>query len=340
LNKITRILFVILLFSQLYGAAQDVHFSMFYASPLTLNPALTGVVEGSYRVTAIYRNQYRSISTPFNTYAVSFDMPLLQKQLPNDIFGVGGLLVGDKSGDGRLSTTSGQLSASYHKGLDKAHHHFLGVGVQFAYTQQSIDFANLTFPDRFNTSIENFATSPDVQAASKPNIGYFDMNAGILQQSNFGDKVGMMTGFSVYHLAQPKESFLNQDVRLANRYTVHEGLHIKITPKFYINPNLIYMYQDKAQEINIGTSFEYHMGESKSELVASLGGWYRVNDAAILMAGLEYHKVRMMFAYDINASSLVPATNGRGAFELAAIFTGIIKSKAVVYPILVPCPMM
>lgn len=340
MKKYIRLLFVLLLFHALPVAAQDIHFSMFYASPLTLNPAMTGTADGSYRVAAIYRNQYRSISAPFSTYAVSYDMRLLQDKLHNDIFGVGGLLIGDKSGDGKLSTTSAELSAAYHKALDKEHHHYIGVGVQFAYTQQSINYQDLTFPDHFNTSIENFTASNEVQSVTRPNVGYFDMNAGVLQQSNFNDKVGMITGFSIYHIAQPKESFLDQDVRVALRYTVHEGLHIKVAPKFYINPNIIYQYQDKAQEFNIGAAFEYHMSTSKSDLIMSLGGWYRVEDAAIISVGAQYNSVRVMFAYDINASSLTPATQGRGAFELAAIFTGIIKSHQVIYPVLVPCPMM
>jgi hypothetical protein len=65
-----------------------------------------------------------------------------------------------------------------------------------------------------------------------------------------------------------------------------------------------------------------------------------VNDAPIVSAGLEYYKVRMMFAYDINTSSLRAATSDRGAFELAVIFTGILKTKQVIYPVMVPCPMM
>ncbi|HWB62824.1 MAG TPA: type IX secretion system membrane protein PorP/SprF, partial [Chitinophagales bacterium] len=168
----------------------------------------------------------------------------------------------------------------------------------------------------------------------------FDMHAGLLHQSNIKDIVGITTGFSVYHLVEPKESFLGQNVRLADRFVVHEGLRIKAMTHFYITPNFIFMYQNKAQEINLGAAFEYHMQVPKSELVTSIGGWYRIGDAAILTAGLEYFHTRLMFAYDINASSLKPATNNRGAFELAVIYTGFLKSKQVSAPILVPCPRM
>ena len=319
--------------------AQDIHFSMFYASPLTLNPAMTGAFDGTYRAAAIYRNQWQSVSTPYNTFAASFDIKLLQDKLKSDIFAIGGLVQSDQSGDGKLTSTSAMISAAYHKGLDKGHKHFLGLGAQFAFTQNSLKFQQLAFPDQFTGTDFNLNQS-NGENISKPTINYFDLNMGILEQSTFNDIVSNMIGASFYHLAEPKESFLGQNVKLSNRFVVHDGLRIKAFQNFYVCPNFIFQYQDKAQEINLGSAFEYHIPGKKSETVASIGGWYRVGDAAIVTAGLEYYKVRAMFAYDINTSSLKPATNGRGAFELAIIYTGIIKTKTLNYPILVPCPMM
>ena len=41
--------------------AQDPHFSQFYASPLLLNPALTGAFPGNVRASGSYREQWPSI---------------------------------------------------------------------------------------------------------------------------------------------------------------------------------------------------------------------------------------------------------------------------------------
>jgi len=312
---------------------------MFYASPLTLNPALTGANEGTYRAAAIYRNQWQSISTPYNTFAASFDIKLLQDKLKNDVFGVGGLIESDQSGDGKLTSTSAMLSAAFHKGLDKNHKHFLGLGAQFSFTQNSLKFQQIAFPDQFSGSDFNLNLS-NGENISKPTINMFDLNMGILEQSTFNDIVSNMFGAAVYHLAEPKESFLGQNVKLSDRYVIHDGLRLKAYQNFYICPNFIFQYQDKAQEINLGSAFEYHIPGKKTETIASVGGWYRIGDAAIITAGVEYYKVRVMFAYDINTSSLKPATDGRGAFELAIIYTGILKTKSLNYPVLVPCPMM
>ena len=55
--------------------AQDPQFVQFYASPLQLNPAMTGVHPGKWRVVANYREQWSSIldSKPYKSLSASFD---------------------------------------------------------------------------------------------------------------------------------------------------------------------------------------------------------------------------------------------------------------------------
>jgi hypothetical protein len=48
-------------------AAQDSHFSQFFSSPLTLNPAFTGKFFGTYRVAGNYRNQWPTINNAFTS---------------------------------------------------------------------------------------------------------------------------------------------------------------------------------------------------------------------------------------------------------------------------------
>ena len=52
------------------GISQDLHFSQHYASPLHLNPAMTGVFDFDFkekdlRLSSIYRQQWRTIRGPF-----------------------------------------------------------------------------------------------------------------------------------------------------------------------------------------------------------------------------------------------------------------------------------
>jgi hypothetical protein len=52
-----KLLLTLLLFSGFASVclAQDPNFSQFFASPLTLNPALTGKFDGSFRLAGNYR---------------------------------------------------------------------------------------------------------------------------------------------------------------------------------------------------------------------------------------------------------------------------------------------
>ena len=340
MNRAFTLFIVVFLSAMAQVAGQDTHFSQFYASPLNLNPALTGISDDTYRAAGIYRNQDRSFTTPYVTYSGSFDIKLLQNLLKSDVFGVGALFVGDRSGDGVLSMNTAMLSASYHKSLGKEHNHFIGIGVQGGYVQKSVNVSALTFPDQHVNG--NFDLSqPNGENISKSKVSYFDLNIGILHQSWIKkDEIGIFTGLSIYHLTSPKESFYSDNVRLANRFTAHAGAYVKIVKHFYITPNVLFQYQNKALETNLGTGFEYHVDMKKSQFIAFVGIWDRINDAVIASGGVEFYKVRASFAYDITTSSLTDATRHRSAFEIALVYTGLIRSKDVQYPKLVPCPRM
>ena len=72
--------------------AQDLHFSQFFNSPLTTNPANTGFIPGGdYRIGINYRNQWSSIMTvPYQTMSAFGDMQIMQSE--NGWLGAGGLI--------------------------------------------------------------------------------------------------------------------------------------------------------------------------------------------------------------------------------------------------------
>ena len=102
------------------STAQDPNFSQFFASPLTLNPAMTGKFDGVYRFAANYRNQWPTISNAYTTMTASIDMGIMKNRIPDfDQFGVGLMAYSDKAGDGALNSTYYGVSVAYHKALDE-----------------------------------------------------------------------------------------------------------------------------------------------------------------------------------------------------------------------------
>ena len=78
MKKIVFIIFTFLLLKNVH--AQDPHFSQFFASPLTLNPAFTGKFNGTVRVAGNYRNQWPEINRAFITNTASVDFQILQNK--------------------------------------------------------------------------------------------------------------------------------------------------------------------------------------------------------------------------------------------------------------------
>src|SRR6478752_1836061 len=120
MNKSKKISFLYAAFAVLAftGAnAQDLHFSQFFNSPLTTNPANTGFIpDADYRIGANYRNQYSSImAVPYKTISVFGDAQVFRDKLENGWLGLGGVILRDVAGSGSLTSTKAYASIAYHQ---------------------------------------------------------------------------------------------------------------------------------------------------------------------------------------------------------------------------------
>ena len=94
--------------------AQDIHFTQYYMSPLTINPAQTGQFAGTIRLGGIYRNQYASlIRDEFSTPSAFVDSPVLPGFRKKDWIGAGLGFFTDKAGSSQLKRSSFALSGAY-----------------------------------------------------------------------------------------------------------------------------------------------------------------------------------------------------------------------------------
>src|SRR4051812_49084197 len=77
--------------------SQDLHFSQWFNSPLTTNPANTGFIpDADYRIGANYRSQYVNVlAAPYKTISIFADAQLLRDRFENAWLGVGGVILRD-----------------------------------------------------------------------------------------------------------------------------------------------------------------------------------------------------------------------------------------------------
>src|SRR5688500_8005409 len=136
-----KFIFFTILASAYSLSAQDIHFSQYNTSPLTLNPALTGFYTGDYRITFNYRSQWGSFTDPYRTLAASFEVSAFKGKLKNDHLGIGLSFSNDKSGEIELGTNYITLSAAYRKTLGYAvrKKHALLLGVQTVFLKQNLN---------------------------------------------------------------------------------------------------------------------------------------------------------------------------------------------------------
>jgi type IX secretion system PorP/SprF family membrane protein len=306
-----------------YG--QDIHFSQYWASPLTLNPALTGNINGVLRASFDYRNQWFTIPTlnavaPYQTYQASFDMPLFRQRLGNDGFGVGALFYTDKAGDGALTTFSGLASIAYHKAVDRYGKARISLGMQAGVVSEQVNINNLIFENQldnygWNTNLSNGENSFNNKALIYP-----DVNMGALWTHAPKDNFRYYFGFAMDHLSRPRESFLGDESnRIPFRYNAHGGMEIFLNHDltFSLTPTFLFMLQDNAREYNVGLGANYWFNDKVAIFGALL---YRINDAFIVNGGVDFFNVRLGLSYDINSSNLRTATQSQGALELSVVY--------------------
>ncbi|HXH20207.1 MAG TPA: PorP/SprF family type IX secretion system membrane protein [Chitinophagales bacterium] len=292
--------------------AQDIHFSQYFHVPLSLNPALTGKLDGTFRVGIDYRNQWFGIGArnPYSTPSFFGDVPVRFKS--KDILGIGLSIISDKSSGGRLSTFTGLVSAAYHKALGNKNH-FLSLGIQFGYSQKKLDLADIKLGDQIFLQDEIIGVSSDNLKGSD---GGFDLNAGFDWSSKFSENVFLHAGYAVFHVTQPGISFHADAQRLPMRHSASFEADFKMAEHFKLLPFFHYMTQAKSEEIYTGLSMGFPFS---SEAGINVGAYYRMSDAVVPYFGFNIKGFKIGFSYDITTS---PLKKTSGSIELSVTYTG------------------
>lgn len=337
--KMKNILLIGLMIS--YTAfGQDMHFSQFYAAPLTQNPALAGA---NYDIQAIvnFKDQWRNVDAPFRTFAASYDMRTMAKDSKGGFLAAGVNLVNDRAGSSRMGYTMADVSVAYHIRTSKLS--TLGLGIKSGIIQRSVDVNAISWGAQYDGSVYNSAL-PSGESNTVNNFTTFDAGAGLVwsyDNTNGGRNMAgssalkMNIGFSVMHLTQPSFSFLGSDETLYLKYVGYATGHIGISKsRWAILPGFMYYSQGPAQEIFAGALTQVTLSRStnyneRAEGAAlAFGAYYRANDAVSTQLLIDYASFTFGLSYDINVSDLQIGSNGRGGLEMSIRFVqNIFKPK-------------
>ena len=305
--------------------AQDAHFSQFYASELSLNPAMTGMFTGDYRVHLHYRRQWVPVlSNPFETTILSYDQPIKR-------FGLGVYVTNFRAGSVGMNFFNAALSVAYEISIDPQRVHHLTTGIQLGIIHKSFDPGRATYDNQYDTAYAGGSFDPGTpsgEAFESASLVMPDVNFGIFYfNEKRNAKFNPYAAISGFHLTQPKESFYDGPNRLAMRFVGYAGTKIKLDKIYSIEPQLLYMRQTNDNELQIGCMVYYNLEGSNTNFFA--GPYYRGSDALILHLGGTYEQYIFRLSYDFNVSKLRDVSDGRGGFEFSITYT---KQKARYLP--------
>lgn len=331
---------VLFLVSTVFGLrAQDARFAQFYAAPLQMNPALTGVYEGQLRLTTNYRELYTSIlggTDAFRTISAGID---IRRPVQNgDFFGIGLTALRDQAGDSRFTRTQAALSGSFLKQLGgggyRGGSNYLVGGAQIGVAQRGFDVNKLWFSEQFfvdpsgrQAYIDRSLSSNESFPAQSTDM-YLDVAAGLMWYSVFDENASLYAGGAIFHLTEPNISFTgNMDEVLNRKYIGQLGGELPLAGGFSLLPAAAVMIQGPAFSTSLGTNLRY-TERNWHEVALRAGAWVHLSnrldktavDAVVISTVLETERLQVGLSYDITVSSLALSNNSRGAFELSLIY--------------------
>lgn len=316
--------------------AQDPVFSQFYASPLHVNPAMTGVFEGKFRVALNYRDQWSSVlrENPFRTIGASFDIRNAISR--SDFFSLGLTVLSDEAGIGKFIQNRVHLSGSYMRqmggGRYRRSDQFLIAGGQVGFGQNRISWGDLWFDNQFD--INTWTPSPSTLPTGESGITsdnqstdlYLDANVGLVYYALLGDNRSIYFGGAMHHLNSPNISFFEGSNDLMyTRWVGQIGGQVPITEQLSLLPSAMITGQGPFLQSIAGGSIRYSNND-RQELALRMGAWTRISqrnengsvlESIIAGVVLEMEDWNVGISYDITTSSFSAANNSRGAFEVS-----------------------
>jgi type IX secretion system PorP/SprF family membrane protein len=314
--NIVPMMLMLSVFFNLKTEGQDLHFSQFYEAPLLRNPALAGLYEGDVRVQGVYRNQWNSISFPYQTGSINAEYKFKVGQ-GEDFLTLGGQVLYDKAGTVQLKTVHMLPVVNFHKSLSKARVSYLSLGFMGGIVNRSMDRSRVTTNSQYDGFYFNGALSDGESFIGS--YSYADMSVGMSYNTSFGasDKHLLFGGIAYHHFNKPQNSFYKNITHLP-KWVISGGVKINVDDITYFTFHGDLAQQGPFKELIVGGLYSRRLGsEDPQGVVVHAGAYYRYQDAIIPVMKMEASRMALGLSYDINISKLAGASLNRGGFELS-----------------------
>lgn len=300
---------------------QDLNFSQFYEVPLLRNPALSFSYKGDLRVTAAFRSQWSSVTTPYVSQALGFETKTVWPANTDNYVSFGMQLTNDQAGDSRFGKFQVLPVFAYHKSMSEEKDAYLSFGLMAGAGIQHFNVSKLKFDDQFVNGQYDPGT-PTQDVFSNTDKNYFDLSAGVVYSSSFANDIKYYGGISAFHVNRPKANIkeiltTGDQGKLDVKWMVSAGLAAPTSEsdKFIIYAD--FFKQGGNTQTQGGFMYKHDLAEDNNEETTSIsiGAFLRWNDAVIPVIKLDIFRFAVGFTYDVNTSKLKTASQSMGGFE-------------------------
>lgn len=299
--------------------AQDVQYSQFYASPLYLNPALTGANEMT-SIGVNYRNQWPGLDQSFRSYSAYVDHYLF-----NVNSGIG--LIFNRSEQSMANLAVTEVGATYSYRARLGFRSFLRVGGQVSYVDRDAYFGDMIFGSQIDDQTGAIGDFSGENLGEDYSYQFVDYSFGMLFNNE-----DMWFGVSAHHITQPNISFVDgQTSELPMKLSAHGGVKFDLSGGSSTN----YMNQVSGKrELTLAFNYKNQEPYTQLDLGAQinlqpivLGVWYRGipvtaleqpnHESIIALVGISLGSgLDFGYSHDFTMSSLGNANTG-GAHEVS-----------------------
>lgn len=313
----SKLILLLACFHFTVASAQDLNFSQFHELPLLRNPALAGIYNGDFRATSAIRSQWGSVTVPYTSQALSFEMKTGISESSDDYFSFGMQLARDMAGDSKFGKTQFLPMIAYHKSMSSQRSAYLTMSFMGGLVQQRFDPTQLRFDDEFSNGV--YTPNSTSQMFTRTQLNYIDAAVGLSFSSETDKGIKYYVGAALFHFTKPKVAFYKQDeIKLNQKIIGNVGLSLPMSETDNLIMYIDYFKQGGHSLGQGGLLYRKELWSDGDTWGVSLtgGALMRWNDAIIPVVRLDYNKIGVGLSYDANLSKLKSASQLRGGYEL------------------------
>jgi len=313
--------------------AQDPIFSQLFATGPYYNPAHTFnalTEDNKAKFDLLFRDQWNNVGVGDNyaTSRVSIDYNFYNSGY--DSWNAGLYFLSDRSNVGYLKQTNFQVFSSYTRQLSGSSRGYGGnsmltFGTSVGFGQTNVDLSNLWFGRQYDLatlSVDRSAVNGE--PGNINNSSYTDISVGAKYITYQNDDNYITASIGYNHLNRPSLDEMNSSLELDPRFTFQFEAQLPLGESLFQRPGINLIKQDWAFQIvpHYLLSFDLTHPDENFTLITGFssrivnGIDVTILDAVTIHLGIASSKWHLNFSFDVNTSTLRPATNGIGALEL------------------------